>query len=183
MNQVNQDTVRISDAATEIKKHSEISDVFNAMCANFAGRQRTKETLTVRALTARMEQAGYGYTKEDYANELMFLSKLGIGTLKRDNKGHIQALTDLKVTLQSIGQACATAKNLKQWRKQRRFKKLPHLSNETPKLGTPKKMYTANLVVNIEGRPIKLSSVELAPEELGEFMIEFSHMTKKIKPV
>lgn len=180
-----------NDTISMIKRHASDSETFRAMCRSFAARKRTKETVTVRALAVRLETEGYIARKEYLQNELYFLAQIGVGTLKKDNNGNIVALTNLKVTLQSVGKAAGEqVANLKNWKKQKRFKKLipsqkmPDFREtivKSPKAVIPKKKYTANLIVNIEGNPVNVASFQMAPEELGEFMIEFSQMTKSIR--
>lgn len=187
----NQSTQRVSDTVSAIRAEAQRNEIFGAICYNFAHRQRTKETLTVRGLKARMEKEGADFRREDYVKAMEFLASLGLGTLKRDNKGRVTALTNMRVTLQSIGQASALqVKDLKNFKRQRRFSKLPemvmrkaaeYVSDKNAQVSPilAKAKYTVSLIVKMNGNPITIPGpIELAPDELGEFLIEFSEMTK-----
>lgn len=175
----------VSETVAAIRQEAQRNEVFGAICYSFAQRLRTKETLTLRGLKARMEAQGADFKREEYEHALKFLADLGLGSIKKDKNGAISALSNLKVTLQSIGQASGLRiKQLKPFHQQRRFQTLVPKQTpvmQAPKAAVAKKQYTAHLSISIDGNPVSFPGpIILAPEELGEFLIEFSHMTKKI---
>lgn len=87
------------------------SKVFNVLCHVFALRERTRGQITIQSLSSKMKKEGFNFTKDEYRNELRFLASIGIGTLETSRRGTITALKNIKITLQSIGQAAVDSKN------------------------------------------------------------------------
>lgn len=97
----------------------------NAVFHAFALRQRARQQVTLVALMAKMENEGFKFKVSEYQDVLKFLGDLGLGTLAFGAKGQIRALTQVKITLQSIGEAAIGSRTKFDSFKQRaKFKKL-----------------------------------------------------------
>lgn len=86
------------------------SPVFGSMCEVFATRERTRQQITVHSLSVKMQKLGYKFSRAQYAEELKFLSQLGLGLLVRSKTGVVRALVSITHTLQSIGQVALDKK-------------------------------------------------------------------------
>ena len=100
--------------------------IFGDVMALFASRQRARHQVTVRALYYRMAKEGFTYPKHAYATVLERLAALGVGELARDSRGKIRSLKNVRVTLQSLGNAVLQGDNtLRVYKKRNRYQKLP----------------------------------------------------------
>lgn len=86
-----------------LRARCEDSKTFNSMCHVFALRERTRRQITLTSFQQAMMKEGFKFTKQQYAEELKFMAALGLGKLSLNKKGVITALTNISVTLQSIG--------------------------------------------------------------------------------
>jgi hypothetical protein len=129
------ETAKIVESLRNMAQNSKAAnDVFT----EFATRQRSKGHLLVDTMFYRMQREGFKYSKEEYADILVALSELGVGTLKFGAKNQVKALTGIRYSLQSIGQAgVGRPKNatLTSWSQRRRFAELPEV--EAPVLAVP----------------------------------------------
>lgn len=99
---------------------------FNAMCYVFAMRERTRSQISLNSLCFTMAREKFNFTKAQYAKGLEFMALLGLGKLMYDNKDRLLMLKDIKVTLQSIGQAALDKKpSLERFHKMPEFVDLP----------------------------------------------------------
>lgn len=89
----------------KLKKDVASNPALNAILHMFALRKRARASVTLRVLTRSMLQEGFKYTADECAAALKALSDAGVGTLESNSKGHVRALKDIKVTLQSLGKA------------------------------------------------------------------------------
>lgn len=100
--------------------------VLDAVCTVFAARQRARDRVTMQALRERMKKEGFLYADADYARILKLLGTLGLGRIHADHKGRVIALSDIKVTLQSVGMAAVGQATVmdRHW-KRNKFQKIP----------------------------------------------------------
>lgn len=111
-----------------IRKEAKENKVADAVFHMWATRDRARGTVTVGGLEQRMKAEGFHFDKADYAKFLRFLSALNFGKLD-ESSGKVRGLKDVKIKLQSIGQAAiGTKQTLDGWRARNRYK---HLVPET----------------------------------------------------
>lgn len=166
-----------SNVVEAIREEALANDAFAAICYDFSQRERTRATLTVRGLKARMEKQGADFSIEVYRNAFLFLGKLGLGKVEVDRNDNVKALSNLKVTLQSIGQASGQkTKVLKRFTPATHFEEL-----RKPKVILRKKPFTVKLsVVHHEGGTEEIAgTVNLKTFELVNFLTEFREIAKK----
>lgn len=114
-----------------LHKYALKNKVFDAVCHVWALRQRSRRQVTVAGLMYAMKRDGFTqYSKAQYKEVLAFLASVGVGRLNSSGT----ALLDVKISLQSLGQATLTVgqrtSNLKQHRNPAlKFKKLHLLQN------------------------------------------------------
>lgn len=107
-----------------LKKEAKSNPTANAVFHVWALRERTRDQVTLEALTAKMHREGYEFEKSEYAALLDKLGKLGFGTIRVKN-GRTEALTGVKTTLQSIGSAAlGERQRLQDWHQKNRFTEL-----------------------------------------------------------
>jgi hypothetical protein len=88
-------------------------------------RERARNDVTVTGLAARMKEDGFDYPEAEYARFIRFLANLQLGTLKTDSKGRAVAIQDIRLTLQSIGQAALGERHsFLAWKQRKRYIKL-----------------------------------------------------------
>lgn len=118
-----------------LKKTATKSKVANDVFHAWALRERTRNVVTVEALAQRMKKEGYEYPNHEYAALLRQLSQIGLGKLETSATGKVKALTDVRLTLQSIGQAAVgDDKSLTGWRPRNKFGHLMTSSDRAPEL-------------------------------------------------
>src|SRR5262249_55747802 len=93
----------------------------DAVLHSFAIRKRARATITVYALANRMKNEGFTFDKGQYVGILEKLAKAGVGTLVRNAKGRIVALTGISVALQSLGKAVYQGTSISRFNKRNRF--------------------------------------------------------------
>lgn len=124
MNKTLEVTKLIETLKTEAGKDKTTSDVLHM----FAVRGRARHRVTVDGLKQRMKREGFDHDNDSYRKVLKLLQTVGVGRLEVDAKGRIRALTDIRLTLQSIGKAAlGTEAALKSFRKRASYSKLPTL--------------------------------------------------------
>lgn len=132
--------------------------VSNSVFHLFATRQRTRGNVWLNNLHTQMSVAGFSYSKEEYAGTLKFMASLGLGALKTTARGHIKGLYDIKLTLQSIGEA-ALGKDvkIKSYAPRPKFMRLvvptPKAATETKIVGLDMDL---NLVIRVHGKPVQI---------------------------
>lgn len=146
-----------------LKREAATNKAFNAVCHVFALRKRTRAMVTIHGLTLAMTSEGFHYSKKEYQRILSFLSRLNIGKLEVDKQGNSKALTNITVTLQSIGKAAVgnvTELKTKAKTPNKFFeladKTIREPVNVTKKVVLPStpNEYPAFLTVMIEGQPV-----------------------------
>lgn len=93
----------------KLKKEASQNETAKDLFISWAVRKRARRSVMLAPLAARMQTSGFKHTEGEYAEVLEFLAGLGIGNLDRDPKGLVRGLKDIKLALQSIGQAAVDA--------------------------------------------------------------------------
>jgi hypothetical protein len=126
------------ETVQKLTNEAKVNPVWNAVAHVFALRERARSQVTVTALEQRMKDEGFEFGREDYENVLKLLASVGVGKLVRDTKGRINALVDIKVTLQSIGKVAAgAATEVMGFQRKRRFGKLAGARRRAKRKGGP----------------------------------------------
>ncbi len=123
----------------QLRNEVRIKEAFNAVAHVFAVRQRARHQVTLTALLRTMRREGFNHPVEAYTGVLEKLAALGFGRVEKDAKGHVRALKDVRVTLQSIGSAaCGTASSLSSRKLRTRYRQLaPRPAVLAPKVERP----------------------------------------------
>lgn len=165
-----------------LRKEAKNNVVFNAICHLFAMRERGRQQVTVPHLRLTLSHNGFHFTRAQVESSLQLLARLGIGRLSLD-RGNILALSDIKVTLQSIGAVALGSQDsleklaskipqLKladQLAKREAVKPIPATQDKQPS-EVPK----TTLTFNVGGRPITLAvPTEISPTQLHSIIEAF----------
>lgn len=152
------------ELVTKLREEATKNPCMNAVCHIFALRERARQTVTVNGLRVAMAREGFVFTRTQYEEVLKFLSSLGIGTLDFDLNQRIKALTQINVTLQSIGLTAVSKKSMfDKYVQTPIFNKLTERpedfdkydvydKNETPVRTEPR--YSATLIIKFEDKPV-----------------------------
>lgn len=144
-----------------LKKYAAENAVANDVFCAWAMRQRARNQVTMAALYQKMKINGFNHKYEEYEGLLKFLGALGLGRLELDKRGKVIALKEVKMTLQSIGEAaCGGKEKLKGFKPRNKFSRL---------ISKPKTLVTTSvqqpktferdieIVVTLEGKPIRIN--------------------------
>lgn len=116
-------------------------------------RQRARASVTLSALYATMKEEGFPISTDKLQGVLAFVASLGLGTLVKNHKGQIIALTNVRNTLQSIGEAAMNGSpKLASFNQRVRFTALPAATKA--EISIPKAPEEAQKV--LLGMPVKL---------------------------
>jgi len=180
-----------TNVITALRNEAETNDVFASVAYVWANRERARRQVTIPALRQAMAKEGATWTDAQYSKVLEFLSSLGLGELRKDSKGTVTGLYNVKVTLQSIGQAAAAKReDLKKFKAmhKNKFQKLkaPPIEwknvksfDEASKDISPQakmRSYNVFLTVMIGGSPIIYPGPNIQPGELGAFLLGFNNL-------
>lgn len=88
----------------QLKERVANDKVAKDVCYVWAMRQRARAQVTTQGLAQRMKEEKLEHSESQYNDFLHFISDLGLGKFHRVGKGKAK-LTDIAVTLQSIGAA------------------------------------------------------------------------------
>lgn len=164
--------MNMQETIVALKREAAVNPCANAVFHVFALRQRARQQVTIVALTAKMEDEGFKFKVNQYQDLLKFLANLDLGTLAMDSKGRIRALTQVKITLQSIGEAAIGTKTKFDSFKQRaKFRVLPArgriaVKKQPPAGATAGVQLSVTAVINGKAvtmwLPKELSSSEIA---------------------
>lgn len=103
-------------------KEAESNPASNAVFHVFALRKRARNSVTLTSLFNKMKKEGFDYAKSDYTPVLKLLASIGLGELDVGPKGNVRGLKNIKVTLQSIGNAaCKQNKLMYNFRPRKKF--------------------------------------------------------------
>lgn len=158
----------------EINKHPAAPAVFEV----FAGRERARNRVTVKALALRMKSKGYSFTEQEYAEVLEKMAKEGFGSLDRDSKGRIKALKDIKITLQSLGSAVlGQQERLSNIKERNKFKELVTLSEDIQtkpdivKSQSIKVSYSLTLLYVVKDQELRIPiPVTMTPDAIADLI-------------
>lgn len=154
----------------------------------FASRQRTRSSLTVNGLALSMKKEGFTFSKDHYQNILKLLADNGFGTLKYTKTGKPLALTDIKITLQSIGKAVLQGETkLQSFRPANKFVPLDETTKApVQKAFVEKAKTTFGVSINLQlsGGPIVINrNNKIDMERLGEVLTDINTILKKYERV
>lgn len=157
----------MSNTMNEIlRKEAQTNPVFNAVAHVFALRERTRAQVTVGTLTQTMKKEGFDYEKRQLASVLEFLARTGVGSIEKDRRGRVQALKEIKLTLQSVGKAAVNKEALEGRRQRNRFApllapvKVSAPSSPPPQAIEKPKADPSTLTVLIKGTTVSVSIPE-----------------------
>lgn len=159
------------------------NQALQSVMLQFASRQRTRSSLTVNGLVLSMKKEGFSFSKEHYQNILKILADNGFGHLKYSKTGKPIALTDIKITLQSIGKAVLQGETkLQSFRPANKFVPL----NESPKpalkpfVGKPEGTFGVSINLQLSGGPITINRHNKIPmDKMGEVLTDINTVLKK----
>lgn len=115
-----------NELVESLKYELETNKVSNAVFHVFALRQRARNDITLESLAIKMKSEGFNYPASELAHVLKFLANVGVGRLELDSRGRVKALRDIKIKLQSIGQAaCGQVSRVDMNKQRHRFTTLP----------------------------------------------------------
>lgn len=161
-----------------LKKEAANNKVLDAVLHMFAARERTRFILTIFGVSLRMKKEGFNFSKEQYQDVFKLLAELGVGNLAYDSKGSIIAIKDIKVTLQSMGQAVINKKVTKvvAFNKRNLFRSLNPDEPKTEVVPIP--MTNVVLTFLINGKPINLSIPgDLDSRDIGDLVVRLKDNT------
>ena len=172
-----QETVKTSNQiADALKKAASTNkDIYN-VCLVFAMRERTRFEVNVQSLRATMSLEGYEMTVKQIEDVLIFFASLGIGKLNYDQKKRLKGLTEVRWTLQSIGQvSLGNVAGIKRSVQQRKFDKLPTESatEQVPVIRSNPPKHQVSLLAKINGNELNFP-LELTSEALLELMAKIN---------
>lgn len=93
------------EVTDKLKEEVKNNQVANAVFHLLATRKRTRSSLTLLALTQRMQGEGFKYSKKQYGEVLNTMAKLGVGTAITNYKGHCTGLKGIQVNLSELGRS------------------------------------------------------------------------------
>lgn len=149
-----------------LKEKATTDKVLDEVLHVFATRERTRFILTVHGLMQRMKKEGFNHAWADYVRILSLLGDLGLGKLVQDSKGRVIALKEIRITLQSLGQAVVAKDPTKLvgFKNRNKFQKLTFISPRASTDATPKPMRTElSLTFTINGNPVNVQ----IPDNMG----------------
>lgn len=171
-----------------LKKEASQNPASNAVLHMMALRQRARSQVTIESLALKMKEEGFKFDKKDYEPLLRLMGKLGFGRLQTDPKGHIVALKDINVKLQSIGMAvCGKNFNFVKFNKKPKYRAFLHsITPEETK--APEVAKSAVKAVPVEPKAKKITVIVEIGDTPVTFPIptnldsdEFSYLMNQIK--
>ncbi len=118
--------MNVNEMIKRLKQEAQTNDLARAVFVVWGMRDRARSVVSVNNLSNTMVKHGFSFPVERYEDLLKFLADMGIGKIHRSPKGKVQALVDIPIKLQSIGQAASGHNTgLKSMRRKARFKSLP----------------------------------------------------------
>lgn len=141
-----------------LRKEAQINSASNAVVHMFALRERARATIVLTSLHNKMVIEGFTFERQDFIPLVRLMASLGLGTLTVDSKGRVLGLHDIKVKLQSLGQAvCGKDVKVIKFKLRNRFRELPQVEfTPEPKKVVSSSEYKINLEVSINGRAVHI---------------------------
>ena len=161
-----------------LKAEAAKNPVFNAVALVFAMRERARQQVTIGALSLRMAQEGYNFKRSDYQNVLRFLASIGIGTLELGEGNTPRALKNIRLTLQSIGEAALGSQpNVEKFQPAFEYQRVMAPIAQPLQTIVPAAVMAAPLkaalTVHIDGKPITFEMPQgLTAAQLGEMLAQ-----------
>lgn len=194
--------MQVIDSLKQVAKKDPAVDATLTM---FAARERARSQVTLRGLKQRMEAEGWDkFDDSDYKRVLKLLAEHGIGKLEKDSSGRVTALTEIKITLQSLGQAVlgGVRKGVEKWSPRNKYVpvKKPATPPAPPKVEekrsvepatTPHPMRRATdqaplidaaetLTVRYNGKPLVFQVPEgFTAQEIADFLVNLRSWRKQ----
>lgn len=100
------------EAVQKLKSETKSNPAVNAVFYLLALRERNRSTLTLGALTQRMKEEGFNYSRDQYRDVLSKFAKHGIGAPVYNKRGNCVAIKDIVVGLSELGRAALDAKEV-----------------------------------------------------------------------
>lgn len=91
---------------TETKSNPAADPFFHLL----ATRERSRSSITLGALSQRMKEEGFAYTRDQYRGLLKAMSTSGIAVAVVSRKGNITGVKDIKINLADLGKAACESK-------------------------------------------------------------------------
>lgn len=158
------------DIVTRLKKEVASNEIANSILTSWALRERSRYTVTTSGIVQRMKIEGYPISKAQCEPFLELLATMGLGKLQRNARGRITGLTEVKMTLQSIGLAAIEKASLEGFKKRAKFSKLVTEATQAPRQGRREGL---QLVISVSGKPVQIT----IPEELSD--ADISYLVRK----
>lgn len=119
----------ISKAIETLRKEAEKNTAVKDVLKMWAGRERARGQVTLRALTQRMvNEENKKHDPAEYAKLLKLLGNLGLGQLKYDRTGEVLGIFNVQAKLQSIGQAAlGKGKSIEAFKQRAKYKPIDEL--------------------------------------------------------
>lgn len=96
----------------KLRDEAKKNKCLNAICHVFALRERARGQVTLGALKQTMAKEGFDFKNSEYEDVLIFFGKIGLGTVSKNSKGRVDALKNIKYTLQTIGRAAVSEEHV-----------------------------------------------------------------------
>lgn len=158
---------------SEVIENKAFNDVFTM----FSKRERTRDKVNLYSLIRRMELEGYKHDTNDYADILKKMADLGLGELELNKKGQIKSLKNIKITLQSLGNAAIGkgTQQLETFSQKNSYQKLTVDASVVSKAATGAMAgYPVSITVVINGKPVNFRvPKELNENEIADLVVRF----------
>lgn len=105
----------------KLKNEAKTNPASNAVFHVWALRKRARGQVNLNSLYNKMKKEGFTHNKKEYASLLNLLASLDIGTLDLNIRGEIRALKNVKIKLQSLGNAVVGEGTLSNFRSRNKF--------------------------------------------------------------
>ncbi len=168
----------ISKVVDVLRSETKSKPAVSAVMHVFAMRKRARSNITVGGLDQKMRTEGFNFPRSEYAKIIRMLSDLGFGKLDVDSKGRVRALKEVKVTLQSIGEAAVgQAKKLENWQQRSKYSPLvatAELIKAAPQAKSGGISHPVSITVLINDKPVNFRiPKELNANEIADLVVRF----------
>lgn len=170
-----------SEVVNSLKRAADENTLLLMVLKKFKTRVRNRNVLTPAALKLAMTKDGLNFPKSRYSEILTFLSSLGLGKLELGPRGQVRSLNRIPVDLRVIGEMVTGDQQDSPVSSEIAFPSIVAADSvSTNEMDGFKLSYSAHLVVNIKGQPVKFGEVtNLDAEDVGEFLIKFMELCRK----
>lgn len=188
-----------NDMVSSIRAQAASNKLFHLVTTSFWARKRSRREVSIDALKRRFDQLGNTYPRKAYESVFSTLAEFGVGDLKRDTKGKVRSLANIKYDLKSIGKVAmstSTHETLSLKTQKPRFTILDMpLVSVSPKNTLAERLeatpaveavitednYSVVLQINSStGKTFNFPGAQsLTSQQLGEIIIKFAQMNRK----